>query len=290
MVDSCGADMIMANIDTCMDLFSLTGKVAVITGGGGMLGYQHAAAIASVGGKVALLDINPTGLANNVELLHSEFSSEVLSLETDITQLQSVEASLLSVLDRLGTVDILVNNAARNPKIEDSADINFSRLENFPIEQWNLDLDVGLGGAFNCSKVYGNQMAQAGDGGVIVNIASDLGVIAPDQRLYKIDGRPEHLQPVKPVTYSVVKHGLIGLTKYLSTYWCDQGIRCNSLSPGGVYAGQNDIFVTKLSQLIPLGRMAKPDEYRGAIIFLCSNASSYLNGANLVIDGGRSVW
>ena len=287
---SYGADMIIANINTCIDLFSLTGKVAVITGGGGMLGYQHAAAIASVGGKVALLDINSSGLARNAALLSSEFSSKVLTLETDITQLHSVEASLLTVLESLGTVDILINNAARNPKIEDSVDINFSRLENFPTEQWNLDLDVGLGGAFNCSKVYGNQMAQAGDGGVIVNIASDLGVIAPDQRLYKIYGRPEHLQPVKPVTYSVVKHGLIGLTKYLSTYWCDQGIRCNSLSPGGVYAGQNDVFVSKLCQLIPMGRMAKPDEYRGAIVFLCSNASSYLNGANLVIDGGRSVW
>ena len=133
-------------------------------------------------------------------------------------------------------------------------------------------------------------MAQAGFGGVIVNIASDLGVIAPDQRLYKVSGRPEHLQPVKPVTYSVVKHGLIGLTKYLATYWCEQGIRCNALSPGGVYADQNDVFVSKLTQLIPMGRMAKADEYRGAMLFLCSNASSYLNGANLVMDGGRSVW
>lgn len=133
-------------------------------------------------------------------------------------------------------------------------------------------------------------MAEAGRGGVIVNISSDLGTIAPDQRLYKIDGREDHLQPVKPVTYSVVKHGLIGLTKYLATYWCGQGIRCNALSPGGVYAGQNDVFVSNLVKLIPMGRMAKPDEYRGAIVFLCSDASSYLNGANLVVDGGRSVW
>ena len=273
-----------------MDLFSLQGKVAVITGGGGMLGYQHAAALASVGGKVALLDINQQGLEKNAALLRAEFQSEILTLDVDITQLGSVETSLKVILDSMGAVNILVNNAARNPKMENNSDINFSRLENFSIDQWKLDLDVGLGGAFTCSKVFGSQMAQAGVGGVIVNIASDLAVIGPDQRLYKIHGHPDHLQPVKPVTYSVVKHGLIGLTKYLATYWCEQGIRCNALSPGGVYADQNDVFVSKLKQLIPMGRMAKADEYRGALVFLCSNASSYLNGANLVMDGGRSVW
>jgi NAD(P)-dependent dehydrogenase (short-subunit alcohol dehydrogenase family) len=115
-------------------------------------------------------------------------------------------------------------------------------------------------------------------------------VIAPDQRLYRVAGRPEHLQPVKPITYSVVKHGMIGLTKYLATYWCDKGIRCNALSPGGVYAGQDDVFVANLAKLIPMGRMAKPDEYRGAIAFLCSDASAYMNGQNLVVDGGRTTW
>lgn len=188
-----------------------------------------------------------------------------------------------------GRVDILINNAARNPKVETAGDKDFSRLEHFPWEQWQLDLNVGLGGAFNCAKVFGARMARQGSG-VIVNIASDLGVIAPDQRLYRVPGRDSEQQPVKPVTYSVVKHGLIGLTKYLATYWCEQGVRCNALSPGGVYAGQNDVFVSKLSQLIPLGRMADADEYRGAIAFLCSDASSYMNGANLVVDGGRSAW
>jgi NAD(P)-dependent dehydrogenase (short-subunit alcohol dehydrogenase family) len=273
-----------------MEVFSLKDKVAVITGGGGMLGFQHAAAITSAGGKVVLLDINPTGLEQNASLLRNEFKTDIFTLIVDITQLPSVEASLTEVLEKMGSVNILINNAARNPKVEDTDEINFSRLENFPNDQWKLDLDVGLGGAFNCAKVYGTQMANAGFGGVIVNIASDLAVIAPDQRLYKILGRPEHLQPVKPVSYSVVKHGLIGLTKYLATYWCEQGIRCNALSPGGVYADQNDGFVTKLNSLIPMGRMAQADEYRGALVFLCSNASSYLNGANLVMDGGRSVW
>ena len=272
------------------ELFSLEDKVAVITGGGGMLGYQHAAAIASMGGKLALLDIDPKGIYRNAALLRQEFDADVLKVICDVTCLESVEASQRDVLQRFGVVDILLNNAARNPKVENSAEKSFSRLENFPSDQWKLDLDVGLGGAFNCAKVYGGRMADAGIRGVIVNVASDLGVIAPDQRLYRVDGRPAHLQPVKPVTYSVVKHGLIGLTKYLATYWCDQGIRCNSLSPGGVYADQSDVFVSKLTQLIPMGRMAHADEYRGAIVFLCSDASSYMNGANLVIDGGRSVW
>lgn len=273
-----------------VDLFSLDGKIAIITGGGGMLGYQHAATIASLGGSPVLLDISAQGLQKNSLLLHNEFGIDVLSIEVDITDLTAVETSIKNVLERYHQIDILINNAAHNPKVGGSDEVNFSRLENFPANQWQKDLDVGLGGAFNCSKVYGSYMAQAGHGGVIINIASDLGVIAPDQRLYKIKGLDADLQPVKPVTYSVVKHGLIGLTKYLATYWCDQGIRCNALSPGGIYAGQNDVFVSNLVKLIPMGRMAKVDEYRGAIAFLCSDASSYLNGANLVMDGGRSVW
>ncbi|MFZ2267946.1 MAG: SDR family oxidoreductase [Azonexus sp.] len=273
-----------------LNMFDLSGKIVIITGGGGMLGYQHAAAIASFGGNPVLLDINAQGLEQNQKCLEIEFGKTVLTVEADITDEQSLRAAKASVLQSQHKIDVLINNAARNPKVEDGATTNFSRLENFPSEQWRLDLDVGLGGAFNCAKVFGSHMANAGQGGVIVNIASDLGVIAPDQRLYKVAGREDHLQPVKPVTYSVVKHGLIGLTKYLATYWCEQGIRCNALSPGGVYAGQNEVFVKNLSKLIPMGRMAEADEYRGAIVFLCSSASSYLNGTNLIIDGGRSVW
>jgi len=276
----------LANIDA---LFRLDGRVAVITGGAGLLGYQHAATIAGLGGRVVLLDINAEGLAVNAARLREETGAAVMTQVADITELAQVEVAGAEVLKRYGRVDVLINNAARNPKVESSADKDFSRLENFPWEQWQLDLNVGLGGAFNCAKVFGAQMAKQG-GGVIVNIASDLGLIAPDQRLYRQEGRAPELQPVKPVTYSVVKHGLIGLTKYLATYWCEQGVRCNALSPGGVYAGQNDVFVSKLAQLIPLGRMAEADEYRGAIAFLCSDASSYMNGSNLVIDGGRSTW
>ena len=276
----------MASVES---LFRLDGRVAVITGGAGLLGYQHAATIAGLGGLPVLLDINAEALAANAEKLAVETGCQALTLVADITDLAALTAAFEQMMARHGRVDILINNAARNPKVESAGDKDFSRLEHFPWEQWRLDLDVGLGGAFNCSKVFGAQMARQGRG-VIVNIASDLGVIAPDQRLYRVEGREPEQQPVKPVTYSVVKHGLIGLTKYLATYWCEQGVRCNALSPGGVYAGQNDVFVSKLAQLIPLGRMAEADEYRGAIAFLCSDASSYMNGSNLVVDGGRSAW
>lgn len=276
----------MASVDS---LFRLDGRVAVITGGGGLLGCQHAATIAGLGGIPVLLDINAEALTANVARLVEETGCQAPSYVVDITDLQALEAVGQQLLVELGRVDILINNAARNPKVESAGDKDFSRLEHFPWEQWQLDLNVGLGGAFNCAKVFGTQMARQGRG-VIVNIASDLGVIAPDQRIYRLEGREAEQQPVKPVTYSVVKHGLIGLTKYLATYWCEQGVRCNALSPGGVYDGQNDVFVSKLTQLIPLGRMAEADEYRGAIAFLCSDASTYMNGANLVMDGGRSTW
>src|SRR3989338_11102327 len=261
-------------------LFRLDGRVAVVTGGAGLLGYQHAATIAGLGGVPVLLDINTAGLASNVARLTEESGCEAQALVADITDLDAVLRAFEQLMARHGRVDILINNAARNPKVESAGDKDFSRLEHFPWEQWQLDLNVGLGGAFNCAKVFGAQMARQGTG-VIVNIASDLGVIAPDQRLYRVEGLAPDQQPVKPVTYSVVKPGLLGLTQYLATYWCEPGVRCNALSPGGVYAGQSDVFVSKLTQLIPLGRMAEADEYRGAIAFLCSDASTYMNGANL---------
>lgn len=272
------------------DLFQLNGKVAVITGGGGLLGFHHAAAVAGCGGVPVLLDIDPDGLRRVQARLEAETGKRVMAQPCDITRLPEVEEAARAVVDEHGGVDILINNAARNPKVERNGSTEFSRLENFPLDQWELDLAVGLGGAFNCARVFGSMMAQADRGGVIINIASDLGVIAPDQRLYRSDHLEPQMQPVKPVTYSVVKHGLIGLTKYLATYWCEQGIRCNSLSPGGVYVDQDEVFVNRISKLIPLGRMAKEDEYRGAIAFLCSDASAYMNGANLVMDGGRTIW
>ena len=182
----------------------------------------------------------------------------------------------------------MINNAALNPKVE-GAGLSATRFENYSLELWERELKVGLSGAFLCSQVFGAHMASQG-GGVIVNIASDLGLIAPDQRIYRRPGLAPHEQPVKPVTYSVVKGGLVMLTKYLATYWADAGVRVNALVPGGVFAGQPEDFVERLTQLIPLGRMARRDEYRAALVFLCSDASSYMTGSNLVIDGGRTCW
>jgi NAD(P)-dependent dehydrogenase (short-subunit alcohol dehydrogenase family) len=192
------------------------------------------------------------------------------------------------IMKQLGRIDILINNAANNPKVEKGAKVNFSRMENFPLAQWADELNVGLLGAFLCTQVFAGEMMKKKQG-VILNIASELGVIAPDQRLYKQDGVDEDKQPVKPVTYSVVKSGLIGLTRYCATYYAPH-LRVNALSPGGVQTSQPEEFLKKISALAPLGRMAKDHEYQGAILFLCSDASSFMTGQNLIIDGGRSCW
>ena len=195
------------------------------------------------------------------------------------------------LLNKNVDINILINNAAINPNVDSNNKIcNASRLESFSLEEWNKQIAVGLTGSFLCCQIFGTEMAKLKKPASIVNIASDLSVIAPDQRLYKKYDVNDSNQPVKPVTYSVIKSGLIGLTKYISTYWLGSDIRCNALSPGGIYTNQPEDFVTKLSSLIPLGRMARKDEYRAAIQFLCSDASSYMNGHNLVIDGGRSTW
>ncbi len=274
---------------TVRSLFDLSGRVAVITGGAGLLGRQHARALAEAGGIPVLVDIAGDRAEAVAREITADFKVPSWGVSTDITSAEEVKKLLAGVLERYGRVDILINNAANNPKMENTAEINFSRLENFSIEQWNADLAVGLTGAFLCSQVIGSALAQQGHG-VIINIASDLAIIGPDQRLYRQDGLAEHLQPVKPVTYSVVKSALVGLTRYLATYWAGSGVRVNSISPGGVYNGQSDEFVAKLAKLIPMSRMAELGEYQGAILFLCSDASSYMTGTNLVVDGGRTCW
>lgn len=274
---------------SALDRFDLSGRVAIITGGAGLLGPRHAHAIASAGGTPVLVDLHREAAeahATTLAKLHGVAASAVVC---DITKPVAVEAMLATVLERYGRVDILVNNAANNPKVEDSANVAFARLESFPLSQWQADVEVGLTGAFLCAQVVGREMARRGHG-VIVNISSEYGMIAPDQRLYRVEGLPDAQQPVKPVTYTVVKAGLMGLTSYLATYWADRGVRANTLTVGGVFNGQPDDFLARAHARIPLARMANRDEYEGAIVFLCSDASSFMTGANLVVDGGKSCW
>ena len=265
--------------------FDLTDRVAVVTGGIGLLGLHHAEALARAGAIVVLADVRTL----TPDEVMARFGSRACSVAVDITVPADVLRLRDDLLARFGRIDILVNNAANNPKVENPTDLSDSRLENFKLQQWEADLSVGLTGAFLCSQVLGTEMARS-KRGVIVNIASDLAVIAPDQRIYRKDGLPDEAQPAKPVSYSVVKTGLIGLTRYLATYWAADGVRVNALSPGGVFNGQDEGFVKRISSLIPLGRMARVDEYEGALLFLCSDASSYMTGTNLVMDGGRSCW
>lgn len=269
-------------------MFNLNGDVIVITGGAGMLGRQHAEVVARAGGIPVLLDLHADPVESLARELEQRHGISSAGYAVDITHESEIEANCAVVLQRFGRINGLVNNAANNPKVEGDGNKNFSRLENFPLAAWDADIAVGLTGAFLCAKHYGHAIAR--QGGSIVNISSDLGLIAPDQRLYRKLGLPEDQQPVKPVTYSVVKSGMIGLTRYLATYWADQGVRCNALCPGGVENNQNPTFLKEVCSRIPIGRLARPDEYQGALLFLLSGASSYMNGAILSVDGGRTAW
>ena len=277
---------------SAFEKFNLTGKTALITGAAGLLGVEHAAALLESGATVVLTDIGEAGLAAARETLSQNAeASRIQTRIMNVSKPEAVRAVAESLVAAGVRIDILVNNAAIDPKVKgDQGVLETTRLENFPLDQWDLQVAVGLTGTFLCSQVFGTAMARDGKGGVILNIASDLSVFSPDHRLYRKEGLADDMQPVKPVTYSVIKAGLVGLTRYLATYWADKGVRCNALSPGGVFNGQGEEFVQRLTSLIPLGRMASKDEYRAAVQFLCSDASAYMNGQNVVMDGGRSVW
>lgn len=279
--------LIMKN--NVLEKFNLKNAVCVITGGAGLLGPKHAEAILNGNGNVALVDINEKALDRKVKELNKKYPNKIRGYKLDITNEGKIKKTVKKIISELGPIAVLINNAANDAKVEKGLE-KLTRLENLPLSVWHKDFDVGVTGAFLMSRVIGNQMAK-NKKGVILNIASDLGIIAPDQRIYRKSKFNSGEQPVKSVSYSVTKHALIGLTRYLATYWADKGVRVNSISPGGIFnEGLSKDFVAKLTNLIPMGRMAGIDEYKAAILFLCSDASSYMTGANLVIDGGRTVW
>ena len=270
------------------NLFDLTGKVALITGAGGLLGPKHAEAILEFGGSVILTDhhLDKLEIVKN-RLGESYDPSKIEFCYMDVTKKESIE----KVFQQFDKIDILINNAAKDPKVKkgDGSLSTSSRFETMTEQFWKEGIDAAINGTFLCSQVAANKMLDNG-GGVILNISSDLGVIAPDQRIYRKEGIPDNQQNVKPITYSASKWAIIGMTKYLSVYFAKNNIRVNCLSPTGVYNDHPDDFVQKLSNIIPMGRMADINEYKGAIVFMCSDASSYMTGENIVIDGGKTVW
>jgi NAD(P)-dependent dehydrogenase (short-subunit alcohol dehydrogenase family) len=265
------------------DRTRLEGRTALVTGGEGFLGRKWTAALVDAGARVVSVDV-----LRAVER-DDDASSRVRHEQVDITDPRALQTLAARLADVGLAVDVLVNNAAIDAPVLSTGLADGDRLEAFSLERWHAELSVGLTGAFLCAQAFGPAMAERRRGS-IVNIASDLGLVAPDQRLYRVEGVADESQPVKPVTYSVIKTGIIGLTRYLATYWAEQGVRANALCLGGVARDQDPVFVERVTERIPLGRMANEDEYGDAMVFLCSDASSYMTGACLVLDGGRTVW
>ena len=277
---------------TAIDKYYIQDKVVVITGGAGLLGKKHAEAVIEGRGTAILLDISRQSIDCAISSLKEKYGEDCKAegFVTDITDRAQVEMVRDGLLEKYQHIDVLINNAANNPKVEtNAANMKEIQFENFPMGMWLEDIAVGLTGSLVCAQVFGKVMAGQGTG-VILNISSDLGIIAPDQRIYRREELAEEEQMVKPVTYSVIKHGLIGLTKYLATYYAEKGVRANTLCPAGVYNGQNDEFLRKLTNLIPMGRMADVEEYKSTVLYLISDASSYMTGSTVVVDGGRTCW
>lgn len=267
----------------------LQDKTIVVTGASGLLGVQHVLAVLSQEGNAVLLDLHADKMEKFISELPSELQKRVIPIECDITSESEVKHALEISTLKFGKISGLVNNAAINPSVEKNQQ-RFERLENLKFETWQEEINVGLWGAINCSRVFAGHMIQQKIEGSIVNISSDHGLVSPNQNLYRINGLADDNQPVKPVTYSVIKHGIIGLTRYLATYWAGNGLRVNTLCPGGVLNKQNEEFIKRVNALIPIGRLAYPNEYQGALIYLLSDESSYMTGSTMVVDGGRTVW
>ncbi len=267
-----------------MELFRLNGKTAIVTGALGLIGKEHCKALSEAGANVIAADLD----VNECRKFASSLQTESIGCYLDVTNPDSIKNLRDEALAKFNHIDILVNNAAINDMFENpKAASEQSKFENYPLELWQKSIDVNLTGVFLCSQIIGSEMAKQKSGSII-NIASTYGITAPDQSLYKKEDGTQSFY--KPPAYSATKGAVIMFTKYLASYWGNCGLRVNTLSPGGVENSQDDFFILKYSAKTPLGRMARPTDYKGALIFLASDASSYMTGANLIIDGGWTCW
>jgi NAD(P)-dependent dehydrogenase (short-subunit alcohol dehydrogenase family) len=275
-------------MNTKNDAFALDDKVAIVTGALGLIGKHHCHALAGAGANVIVTDLQDDQCRRFAEKVSESSSREALGHAVDITKPESLRTLRDAVLKRFGHIDVLVNNAAINDMFESpSAAEELSKFEKYPLDLWQKSLDVNVTGTFLSSQILGSVMAQKGRGSII-NIASTYGIVGPDQSIYrKPDGRQTFY---KSAAYPATKGAVIAFTRFLAAYWGKQGVRVNSLSPGGVENAQDEYFIKNYSAKTPLGRMADPSDYRGAIIFLASDASAYMTGANLVVDGGWTAW
>ncbi len=269
-------------------VFRLAGRVGVVTGAAGLLGREHCRALADAGAAVIATDLDEDACAALQQEMHEEGRTAVRAIAADVTDGASLARLRDEVLRGHDRLDILVNNAALNEKVEGATGGDATRFERFSVEQFRRILDVNVTGTFLVCQVLGAEMARRRSGSII-NIASTYGLVAPDQRLYR---RPDGTQILwKSAGYPASKGAVLAFTRFLATYWAAEGVRVNSLSPGGVGTeGQDPFFVAEYGRRTPLGRMARPDEYRGAIVYLASDASSYMTGANLTVDGGWTAW
>jgi NAD(P)-dependent dehydrogenase (short-subunit alcohol dehydrogenase family) len=268
--------------------FALRERVAIVTGAAGLLGRQHCIALAQAGAYIVATDLDGQTCAGVTSEINEMCGPvETLAASADITRPQEVLELRKRVLERFGRVDVLVNNAAINDKVEGRESNGPIPFEDFPLQQWQAAIDANLTGTFLCCQIIGAEMAKRRCGSII-NVASTYGMVGPDQRIYRDSSGRQLLY--KSPAYSATKAAIIGLTKYLAAYWGPAHVRVNALSPGGVKTTQDSQFVTNYSERTPLGRMANPEDYRGAITYLASDASSYVTGSNLVVDGGWTAW
>ena len=275
--------------DSIQDLFDLTGRVAILTGGAGMLGRQYLSILLSAGANVVVADIDREAAEHVAQDSMESVGAEAIGVQVDVSNKNDVNRMVDTVLTRYGRIDILINNAAIDPKFDvDVAKEQSYAFEDYPLELWQRSLDVNLTGTFLCTQAVGRVMVRQSSG-VIVNVCSTYGLVGADQRLYERDAEVEQTL-FKPAGYAATKAGVSQLTRYLAAYWGNRNIRVNTLTPGGVRNAQDEEFLGKYSARTPMGRMAEADELQGALLFLVSDASSYMTGANLVVDGGWTAW